>query len=411
MEETTTYLLLGGGPASVWAAQAIRERDKEGSMTIVTNEAHPPYDKPPLSKKYIAEDGVPTDDAYSKFDSFYPDNGIALRTRSAAVGIDRGRRTVTLENGDTLCYEKLLLALGAEPRTLDIPGSSLPGIFTLRTIENAQAIAAAARNSRRAVLVGAGYLNMEVASGLLQRGLDVTIVEQGSGPWARLASPTLARFLADAYTARGAKFLFGQSVIAFEGEGRVESVSTTGGSRLPADMVVVAVGAALRTELARDAGLEVDPREGVVVDEYLQTSDPSIWAAGDIACFNDIAIGRRWHVEHHLNAKWQSRAVGAIMAGERKPYNQVPYLFSDFLDLHMVLRGDPVGSHAAQTRVLGDLARGEFVELYAADNGVLKMGLAISHDESRLDPISDKLEELVRARALAAEVTESSLGV
>src|SRR5205085_2251123 len=159
------------------------------------------------------------------------------------------------------------------------------------------------------------------------------------------------------------KFLFHDDITGFEGTSCVEAVTTKSGKRLPADFVVVGIGVDLRTGLAAKAGLAVDPVDGVMVDEYLQTSDPNIWAAGDIACFQDIALGKRWHAEHHLNAKWQGRVAGANMAGEQKAYDQIPYFFSDFLDLHMILRGDPAGT-AQDTTILGDLPGAEFIELY-----------------------------------------------
>jgi 3-phenylpropionate/trans-cinnamate dioxygenase ferredoxin reductase subunit len=409
MEESTRYLLIGGGLASVWAAQNIRERDADGRILLVGRENHPPYDKPPLSKQYLLNDDYTAEDAYSKFDNFYPDNRIQLHTGVAATRIDRAARTVALDNGGTIRYEKLLLATGADPRRLDVPGKELHGIFYLRTVEDAEAIRTAMQHSRRAVLVGAGYLNMEAAAACAQRGLDTTVLEPASYPWSRFASPALGGFMRESYEARGVKFMFGEEVTAFEGNGSVSAVVTKSGARVAADFVVVAVGAALRTQLAQDAGLEIGDRGGVLVNEYLQTSDPNIWAAGDIACFQDVALGRRWHAEHHLNAKWQGRAAGKIMAGERTPYDQVPYFFSDFLDLHMIQRGDPNATH--DTTVLGDLKGGEFVELYPDAAGALRMGIAISHEEKTLDPFSDKLEELIRAKANVKDLTAATFGL
>ncbi len=411
MEESTKYLLVGGGVASVWAAINIRERDKEGRILIVTNENHPPYDKPPLSKSYIAKDDVPIDDAYSKFDNFYPDNNIELRQGHAATHVDRAGRSVALDNGDTIRYEKLLLATGSDPRKLALFGAELAGIHYLRTIDDANGIHEEAKSGRKAVLIGAGFLNMEVASGCLARGCQVTVLEQADRPWGRLASVRLGDFLTRQYELKGARLHFGEEVSGITGNGRVSSVQTKSGNSFDADFVVIAIGASLRTGLAKAAGLEMGSRDGVQVDEYLQTSDPYIWAAGDIACFQDIALGRRWHAEHHLNAKWQGRAVGAVMAGDRKPYNQVPYFFSDFLDLHMILRGDPAGSTEAESIILGDLAKGEFVELYPGVAGRLRMGLAISHDEKTTDAISDKLEELIRAKATVDGLNAGSFGL
>jgi 3-phenylpropionate/trans-cinnamate dioxygenase ferredoxin reductase component len=410
MEQSTKYLLVGGGVASVWAAQSIRGVDTEGRVVIVGKEQHPPYDKPPLSKKYIAEDDVPTDDAYSKFDDFYPKNNIDLIKGQEVVAVDRVHQTATLSGGDTIRYEKMLLATGASPRSLELPGSDLPNIFYLRTIDEAEAIRAAVRHAKNVVLVGAGYLNMEVGAGALQRGKKVTFIEAADRPWSRFASPTLGKFIADYYVKQGATFMFNEEVSAFMGGGSVAAVSTKSGAHVEADVVVVAVGATLNSELAKKIGLETGDRGGVMVDENLQTSDPHIWAAGDIACFNDVALGKRWHAEHHLNAKWQGRHVGGNMAGEQKPYDQVPYFFSDFLDLHMVLRGDPAAGNQPNTKILGDLDAGEFVELYGND-GVLRMGVAVGHEEPKLDPISDKLEELIRAGAKVEDVTAENLGL
>src|ERR1051326_7760274 len=176
MEQSTKYLLVGGGLASVWAAQSIRGIDTEGRVIIVGKEQHPPYDKPPLSKSYIAKDDVATDDAYSKFDDFYPKNNIDLIKGQEVVDIDRAGRVAKLANGDTIRYEKLLLATGASPKELNVPGSDLKNVFYLRTIEEAFAIRDAIKAANNVVLVGAGYLNMEVGAGALSRGKDVTFI-------------------------------------------------------------------------------------------------------------------------------------------------------------------------------------------------------------------------------------------
>jgi 3-phenylpropionate/trans-cinnamate dioxygenase ferredoxin reductase subunit len=411
MPESTKYLLVGGGLAAVWAAQNIRERDKEGRIIIVGEENRPPYDKPPLSKQYLANDEIAEDDAYSKFDNFYPDNNIELMLGSKATKLDPAAHTVTLENGTELKYEKLLLSTGSDPKILDVPGSDLENIFYLRKLDESLAIREAMRRSKKAALIGAGYLNMEVASGLLKHGLNVSIVDPGDHPWSRFASPQLGQFMAEAFRKAGATFLFNDTVTSFSGTGAVEAANTKSGARIDCDMAVVAVGASLNTELPKAAGLAMGDRGGVLVNEFLQTSDPDVYAAGDIACFQDLALGKQWHAEHHLNAKWQGRAVGAIMAGDRKPYNQVPYFFSDLLDLHMVLRGDPAVGGRSDTTILGDLAAGEFVELYPDDSGVLRMGVAVSHEEPKLDPISDKLEEMVRNKTRVSDITSESGGL
>jgi 3-phenylpropionate/trans-cinnamate dioxygenase ferredoxin reductase component len=397
MESRYEYLVVGGGPTSVWAAQSIRETDKTGKILIVGADTHPPYDRPPLSKDFLVKDDMPVDDPYSKFDDFYPKNDIELRKGTRVTAIDRANRAVTLQDGATLGYDKLLLATGSRPRSIEVPGANRPGVHLLRSIEDALAIREALQQKPRVVIVGAGYLGMEVAASAKTRGLEVTVVETAAYPWAKFGSERLGKFLQAYYEKQGVKFVLNDSVTALEGEGengKVSAVVTKGGQRLPADLVVVGVGVSLNTELAKDAGLDVDDRDGVRVNEFLKTSDPNIWAAGDIACFPDKITGKTWHAEHHLNAKWQGQAVGRIMAGGTDPYDRVAYFFSDEFDIHMILRGNP---NAAKHSILtGDLEGAEFTELYYDDSGKLTMGISVSHEEKILDPISDTLEELIQ---------------
>jgi NADPH-dependent 2,4-dienoyl-CoA reductase/sulfur reductase-like enzyme len=173
-------------------------------------------------------------------------------------------------------------------------------------------------------------------------------------------------------------------------------VTTASGKTFPADVILIGVGAVLNTTLAREAGLEMGAGGAIKVNAFLQTSDPNIWAAGDIAHFEDIAIGKAWHAEHHLSAKWQGQAVGKIMAGGTEPYDRVPYFFSDFFDIHFILRGDPNGG--TNTVIAGDVAGAEFIELYYDDAGTLTTGIAVCHEEPKLDAISDVLENLLRAK-------------
>jgi 3-phenylpropionate/trans-cinnamate dioxygenase ferredoxin reductase subunit len=406
MESQYEYVLVGGGLASVWAAQNIRERDKQGKIVLIGDEPHPPYDRPPLSKNFLTNDEMTPDDPYSKFDDFYPKNQIELHTATRVTGIDRTARTVTLDNGTTFGYDKLLLATGARARPLNVPGADRIGVFLLRHLEEAIQIRQALQQSKRIAIIGAGYIGMEVAASARTRGLEVTIIEPQGHPWARFASAKMGQFLQRYYEQKGVRFLINDEAAAIEGTGEsgpVQSVRTRSGQQVPADCVVVGIGVDLNLELAQASGLEVDAKKGVKVNEYLQTSDPQIWAAGDIAYFKDTAMGKEWHLEHFLNAKWQGQAVGAIMAGEDKPYDQVPYFFSDEFDIHMILRGDTEGGK--NTVVHGDMEGAEFTELYYNDAGQVTMGIAISHEESKLDPISDTLERLIRAKTNIKDVS------
>ena len=260
-----------------------------------------------------------------------------------------------MKAGPRVEYERLLLATGASPRTLDVPGKDLDGVKILRWVDESEAIRSALRTDRNVVLVGAGYIGLEVAASVLTRGEGhkVTIIDPNHQPWSRFASPKLGSFLQEYFTERGVlSSRLGRTTTEFVGKERLNSVRIDSGELIAAELAVVGVGVSLETDIAKTAGLEVDDKEGVVVDKFLKSSDPNIWAAGDIAYFDDVAMGEKWHLEHYMNAMWQGEAVGANMAGVPSAYDQVPYFFSDMGKLHMVLRGnvrDP-----GETRLLGD---------------------------------------------------------
>ncbi len=411
MDNTARYLLIGGGVTTAAAAQAIRETDKEGRIVILCAEMHPPYDRPPLSKQYLLDDSWKTDDPYSKADNFYPDNHVEFRVGSRVASIDRDGKTATLQDGTVWTFEKLLLATGSTPLHLNLPGHDTTGVYLLRTIEDAENVRTAIRASKRGVCVGAGYLGLEVASAATKRGVQMTVIERESQPWPRFAGERVGGFLRRYFESQRVRFVFDTEVTGFTGEHVVSSVTTNDGQEFPGDFAVVGVGISLNIELAQEAGLEVDPASGVLVNEYLQTSDPAIYAAGDIACFHDIAMGRTWHAEHHLNAKWQGQAVGRILAGGDAAYDRVPYFYSDVFDLHLCLRGDTQPPSDAHTILYGDLDGAEFAELKHDAEGVLRGATICSRDEPKMDAISDVVEELIRGKvnikAREAEITRA----
>jgi 3-phenylpropionate/trans-cinnamate dioxygenase ferredoxin reductase component len=255
-------------------------------------------------------------------------------------------------------------------------------------------------------MVGGGYLGMEVAASCASCGLNTALVDPNPHPWSKFASAETGNFLKRYFETKGVRMANGDEVAEIVGNRKVEGVKTKAGDELEADFVVVGIGVKLNLDLPKQAGLEVDEKDGVLVDEHLRSSDPNIYIAGDIACFNDVALGKRWHAEHYLNASWQGQHAGKVMAGQDAPFDKVAYFFSDMFDLHMILRGDPQGK---SQKVLGKVIDGEFVELYGDDEGTLRMGLAFSKDEKKLDPYSDKLEELIRAKAKIADISLANL--
>jgi 3-phenylpropionate/trans-cinnamate dioxygenase ferredoxin reductase component len=386
------YVLLGGGVASVTAAMGIREHDKEGSIAIVRDEPTAPYDRPPLSKGFLRIPEMGLDDVSSKFDSFYPDNGIELITGRTALKLDRASKTLELDSGETVGYEKLLFATGERAAIPRVSGVDLPGVFPLRSIAHAEAIREALTTANSVLIVGAGYMALELAGTCLKMGKKVTIVAQDTHPWSLFASPTTGAFLIAYFVKLGITWHLGTTLTTIEPGLQATTLS---GETIPADVILLATGGIPNGELAADAGLAMSGAS-VVTDEFLQTSDPNVWAAGDVAHLHDLALGCSWCAEHHLHAKWTGQAAGANMAGANEPYDKVAYFWSDFHEHHMILRGLP-GPNAV-TRVIGDPASGNYVELYGDATGALRMGIALHADEPKLDPISDRLAELIRAR-------------
>lgn len=399
MSNHAKYVLIGGGIASVNAATKIREADKEGRVIIVGAEKHMPYDRPPLSKNFLTNLEMTPDDASTKFDNFYPDNNIELMLGTKATRIDPKHKTVSLDNGASLTYEKLLIATGSTPKHVEIKGIDNSNVCLLRTIDDALAIRAHMETGKKVVIIGSGYIGLEVAAQCSKKDLDVTIISQDWFPWSKFCSEKLGGFLRKAYEDAGVKFLLKDSAAGIQ-DGQIITQSNM---KVPYDFVIVGAGVNLNTNIAREAGLQVEPSGGIIVNEELQTSDPDIYAAGDVAYFKDRVLGKAWHAEHFLNARWQGRTAGVNLAGGNEPYDQVPYFFSDFLDLHMVLRGDP--STPKTTVILGDLDGGEFVELYHDETGRVGMAIGISRDGKKLDEIGDKLEEVIRRHPNVNDVT------
>jgi NADPH-dependent 2,4-dienoyl-CoA reductase/sulfur reductase-like enzyme len=406
MTTPISYLLIGGYAAAN-AAAAIRERDALGRILVLTAEGFLPYERPPLSKQLLFDDSVTPEETFAHDQSFYAEKKIEVRTKTRVIAIDRGARTVQSQNGETLSYEKLLLAPGANAKTPSFPGAEFENVYLLRDLKQAQVIRGAINRGGKAVVIGGSYLGLEVASGCLKKGLDVTVIDSHSGPWSKFASPQLQKFLVAQYEALGTKFIFNQRIEKIEGDGQAEVVQTQSGP-VPCDFVVTATGAKLNLDLAKETGLEVDEKMGIVVDEHYQTSDENIWSAGDSIHYPDPVVGKMWHNEHYINARWSGSIAGANMVGDSLKLEHAPYFFSDFLDLHMVLRGNPSGGKSA--RVIGEMESGEFVELYADESGVVKMAVGMSRDKDKSEELGEKLEAVVKAEPKTDEVVAAHLG-
>ncbi|HLF77729.1 MAG TPA: FAD-dependent oxidoreductase [Dehalococcoidia bacterium] len=356
------YLIIGGGLASIRAARQIRKGDPDGSILVAGEEPDLPYDRPPLSKEFLAGDKT-SEEILLEPHGALSDMRIEMALGQPAVRLDAAGMLALLSNGEQIHFERALIATGGRPIRLAVPGADLAGVHYLRTIADARAIAADATPGRKAVVVGGGFIGIEVAATLRKRGLDVTVLEALPRIWARFGNEDLSNFVQGYCQERGVQFLTGSAISELRGRDRVESVVTAAGKELPCDLVCIGVGIRPNVELATDAGLDVE--NGIVVDQGMRTSHPDIYAAGDVINYYDPISGRRRRVEHWGHAEYSGQIAGANMAGGAEVYNLLSYVWSDIFDLHLEFAGDEDQHDAALLR--GDPKDGSFMILYVKD--------------------------------------------
>ena len=399
------YVIVGGGLAGGRACQGIRAVDTEGAVVLVTAEEHLPYERPPLSKGYLTgKEGL--DHVYFKPEAYYAENQVEVIQGETVVRVDPAAHSIALKSGQAIGYNKLLLATGGRAWRLPIVGGELPGVYTLRTIEDSNAIREAAQPGKAALVLGGSFIGSEVAASLSQLSAEVTMVFPESRLLERVATEELSNFLHAKYADHGVRILSGRTPDRLEGSGAVERVVLDNGTALDVDFVVMGVGVRLNSELARDAGLQMGDRGAVVVDEFLRTSDPDIYAAGDIAAWPDPTFGKRLRVEHWDVAWRQGLRAGRNMAGEGKPYTTLPYFFSDLYDLSFEVWGDLAAWD--QTVRRGSIESGSFA-FYYFGQGNLTGVLAVDRPDEERKP----MQALVKARlsydAVAAQLCDDEV--
>jgi len=319
-------VIVGGGAAGLAAAEMLRRRDYRGGIVMLSADSAPPVDRPNLSKDYLAG-SAPEDWLPLRPDDFYADNGIELRLGSEVVGIDCARREVNLAGSASVPYDRLLLATGAEPVYLSVPGADQANVHTLRSLADCRAIIAAAKDARRALVIGASFIGLEVAASLRARGIEVHVVAPEQRPMERVLGPQLGDFIRALHEQHGVVFHLGETVTALDGR----RASLKGGGTLETDLVVVGIGVRPRLALVEQAGLKTD--RGVVVDSYLQTSAPSVYAAGDIARWPDPYSASAIRVEHWVVAERQGQIAAANMLGLAERCDAVPFFWSQHYDI------------------------------------------------------------------------------
>lgn len=331
------YLIVGGGLASAKCAAKLREAGASGRILIVGAEAQPPYNRPPLSKGLLLGYDQP-DQIFVNRETFYDEKGIELQLGVAAVDADMEARTVDLADGQRLTYDKLLVATGTSPRYLQKDGSDLQNIFYLRTLDDALGILNAVDGAGQAVVVGGGFIGMELAAALTENKIKTTMLVRENGLFTKLGSPRLTTFFNEYYEEQGINVVYEDEVERFAGQSSVETVITKDGRELKADMVAVGIGVTANIDWLESSGLKLD--RGVVVDEYLRGSVEGVFAAGDVAVYYDPIFGKRRRVEHWDNAIKQGELAALNMLGHDRPLDYVAYFFSDLFELSWEWLGD-----------------------------------------------------------------------
>ncbi|MFD9792145.1 NAD(P)/FAD-dependent oxidoreductase [Streptomyces sp. NPDC059070] len=405
-----TFVIVGGGLAGAKAAETLRAEGFNGRVILIGDEREHPYERPPLSKGFLSgkED---RDSVFVHEPAWYAQRDVELHLGQTVVSIDRAARTVRLGDGTVIGYDKLLLATGSEPRRLDIPGTGLAGVHHLRRLAHSErlrhVLKALGRDNGHLVIAGAGWIGLEVAAAARGYGAEVTVVEPEQTPLHQVIGPELGQMFADLHAEHGVRFHFGARLTEITGQdGMVLAARTDDGEEHPAHDVLAAIGAAPRTALAEAAGLALVDREhggGIAVDASLRTSDPDVFAAGDVAASHHPLLDTRLRVEHWANALNGGPAAARAMLGQDVTYDRIPYFFSDQYDLGLEYSGwAPPGSYD-QVLLRGDAGKREFIAFWLSEGRVLA-GMNVN-----VWDVTDAIQSLIRAGSKGVQVDPDRL--
>lgn len=386
MSTEQTFVIVGASLAGAKAAQTLREDGFTGRVIVVGEETERPYERPPLSKGYLLGKDDRTK-LYVHEEDWYDKHSVELVLGRRATGIDRAAHQVLLDNGQQIGYSKLLLATGARPRRLHVPGADLDGVLYLRRVADADRLAEEIRGRGRVVVIGAGWIGLETAAAASEYGCEVTVIEPQPAPLQAALGPAMGGYFGQLHRQRGVDLRLGHAVAEIRGHGgRVTAVVTDDGTHVPADVVIVGVGIRPNSELAEQAGLPVE--NGVLVDQTLRTHDPDVYAAGDVANAYHPRYRQRIRVEHWANALHGGPAAAKAMLGKDVVYDRIPYFFTDQYDVGMEFSGwfPPGGPDAVVTR--GDLAGNAFYAFWLAGERVVA-GLHINLWDEGIAPVQN----------------------
>ncbi|KSU75581.1 NAD(P)/FAD-dependent oxidoreductase [Rhodococcus qingshengii] len=388
MSTNRRFVIVGGGLAGAKIAEALRDRDFDGEITVLSEEDHLPYERPPLSKEFFA--GKKTLPEFTVHDGeWFRDHHVDLRPGTTATAIDPAAHTVSLPDGSTISYDKLALATGSRSRRLDIPGSDAEGVHYVRTVDQAAALLRTLAADKKLVVVGAGWIGLEIAASARGFDVEVTVLEHAGLPLESTLGPEMGEVFAALHRQNGVDLRTGTDVTAISVDGaHASGVTLSDGTVIPADAVLIAVGALPNTELASEAGIDVD--NGVLVDAGLQSSDPDVVAVGDIAAAQHPILNARIRVEHWANALNQPATAAETMLGRPAEYVRMPYFFTDQYDLGMEYVGH--APHGGYSRVVtrGDVDKREFLAFWLDSANKVLAGMNVNIWDA-----GDAIKELV----------------
>jgi len=382
-------IIVGGGLTSARAIKAYREAGGDGRIALLSADSTIPYHRPPLSKRYLRGEAE-REETLVEPQSFYDDNDVELLLSTTVAAIEPGERAVATADDRRLRYRKLLIASGVRARQLQVAGDKLEGVFTLRSLDDATAIRDAASTARDAVVVGGGFIGIEVAASLTQLEIDVTLVSRNVDLFAQLGSPDVSEHLVQLYRRHGVDVVGGDEVRAFRGHSRLDTIELHSGDPIGASLAVVGIGVTPAVGFLEGSGIGVG--NGIVVNERFETNAPGVYAAGDVACFFDPLAGRQRRIEHWSNARYQGNQVGRILAGAHGGYNRVATFFTESFGLTLKVFGDI--SHHDDRVTRGSFSDGNAIVFYFADDRLVA-ALHCGQD----DETEKQLLELVGGRA------------
>lgn len=394
---SSKHIILGGGMVGGYAAKELAKSNlSSGDLTIISADDAFPYERPPLSKGFLSGKDKEADILINPAD-WYSEQKIGVKRKTVIRDVDLKKRVLRAESGESFEFENLLLATGARAKRLECPGHDLRNVFYLRSLQDSKNIRDSAASAKRAAVIGGGFIGMEVAAVLAQKNIETTLIVREERVWSRVFTPAMSQFFERYYTARGVRLRKEAAVARLEGKERVSAAVLSSGEKIDCDMVVAGIGAAPVTEVLAKTGLETD--NGVVVNEYLETNQAGVSAAGDVANYFDTLFGKRRRVEHWDNAVSQAQHWASLVRGERRPFVHVPYFFSDVFDLSYELWGD--SEAATETIVRGDANRSSFSVWWLKGNRLMAAFAMNRPDEEReLAPDWIKSKEAVSRERL-----------